>query len=327
MCRLGLVFPGQGSQYVGMGSDLYREFAAARSVFDQAGDILGFDVAALCFEGPREVLDLTVNTQTAVLVLEIALFETLRRETPLAPVVLAGHSLGEYAALYAAGALPLERLLPLVRARARYHQEAVPVGEGAMAAILGPGEEAVAAACRRVCAEGEEVTLAVHNAPGQTVVSGHAAAVERVVEEIKRSGGAQAVKLPISVPCHCDLLARASERLREDLEGIPFGDISVPVIPNCDPGVFYTRETARDLLCRQIVRPVRWKETIERMAALGVDTILETGPKRTLSALIKRIDRRFRLLNVENADSLRKTAALLQEESEHPRNHQGGNGS
>ena len=311
MFRLGLVFPGQGSQYVGMGSDLYHEFAAARDVFDRAREILGFDVASLCFEGPREALDLTVNTQTVVLTLDIAIYEAFRREVPLDPAVMAGHSLGEYAALYAAGALSLEHLLPLVRARARYHQEAVPVGEGAMAAILGPGEEAVRDACSRVCTEGEEVTLALHNAPGQTVVSGHAAAVERVVEEIRRSGGAQAVKLPISVPCHCNMLARAAERLREDLEGIPFGEFSVPVIPNCDPDVFYTRETARDLLCRQIVRPVRWKETIERMAALGVDTILEMGPKRTLSALIKRIDRRFRLLHAENADSLRKTASLL----------------
>ncbi len=318
MCRLGLVFPGQGSQYVGMGSDLCREFGAARAVFDRAGDILGFDLAALCFEGPREALDLTVNTQTAILTLEIAIFDTLRREVALDPAVLAGHSLGEYAALYAAGALSLEHLLPLVRARARYHQEAVPVGEGAMAAILGPGEEAVEAACRLVRGEGEEVTLAIHNAPGQTVVSGHTAAVDRVVEEIRRSGGAQAVKLPISVPCHCDLLARASERLREDLERIPFGDFSVPVIPNCDPGVFYTPETARDLLCRQIIQPVRWKETIEKMADLGVDTILEIGPKRTLSALIKRIDRRFRLLNAENADSVRKNAALLREEPERP---------
>lgn len=316
MFRLGLVFPGQGSQYVGMGSDLYREYAAAREVFDRVRDILGFDVASLCFEGPRETLDLTVNTQTVVLTLEIAIYEAFRREVPLSPEVLAGHSLGEYAALYAAGALSLEHLFPLVQARARYHQDAVPLGEGAMAAILGPGEDAVRDACNRVSADGEEVTLAIHNAPGQTVVSGHAAAVERAVEEIRRTGGAQAVKLPISVPCHCSLLAPASERLREDLEGIPFGEFSVPVIPNCDPGVFYTRETARDLLCRQIVQPVRWKETIEKMAALGLDTILEMGPKRTLSALIKRIDRRFRLLNVENADSLRKNAALLAGEAE-----------
>jgi [acyl-carrier-protein] S-malonyltransferase len=301
-----------------MGSDLYREFPAARAVFDQVRDILGFDIASLCFEGPKEALDLTVNTQTAVLTMDIAIFEALRREMPLAPVVLAGHSLGEYAALFAAGALSLEQLFPLVRARARYHQEAVPLGEGAMAAILGPGEEAVAAACRQVCGEGQEVTLAIHNAPGQTVVSGHTGAVERVVEEIRKSGGGQAVKLPISVPCHCDLLARAAERLRADLEKIPFGDFPVPVIPNCDPGVFYTRETARDLLCRQIVRPVRWKETIERMTELGVDTILEAGPKRTLTALIKRIDRRLRLLNAENADSVRKNAALLGGETERP---------
>ncbi|MBA4397040.1 MAG: [acyl-carrier-protein] S-malonyltransferase [Syntrophus sp. (in: bacteria)] len=313
MAKIAFVFPGQGAQYVGMGLDLYREDETVRSVFAEAGQILGIDIAALCFEGPQEILDLTVNTQIAVLTLDIAIYHLVRKTIAVSPAVLAGHSLGEYAALYAAGALRMADLLPLVYARAQYHQEAVSVGTGAMAAIMGLSDQTVADLCRAAQSETQTVGLAICNAPNQAVISGHAAAVEKVMAAAEKTGGAKALKLPISVPCHCRLLDPAARWLRADLEKVAFDDFETPVIPNCDPDVFYTKENARELLTRQITSPVKWQETIERMGRLGVDTIVEIGPRRTLSGLIKRIDRKMQLLNVEDVASLKKAAFFSQE--------------
>jgi [acyl-carrier-protein] S-malonyltransferase len=226
---------------------------------------------------------------------------------------MAGHSLGEYAALYAAGAISFSDVLPLVKARAQYHQQAVPVGMGAMAAIIGLGSEVVEDLCRDVDEEDGIVSLAIVNAPGQIVVSGCTGDVERVMALAKDKGAARAVKLPISVPCHCGMLAETSRLLRAYLEKIAIRDFETPVIPNCDPEVFYTRESAKELLARLVVSPVRWQGTVEKMAALGVDTIVEIGPKRVLSGLIKRIDKSIRLCNVEDLESLNNTVAQLKE--------------
>jgi [acyl-carrier-protein] S-malonyltransferase len=224
---------------------------------------------------------------------------------------MAGHSLGEYAALHAAGAVGLRDCLSLVYRRAEFHQEAVPVGEGAMAAILGLPREEVEALCRDRDREGHAVTVSIENAPGQIVISGHTAAVSEVIAAAGTREGVRAVILPISVPCHCRLLQGAAGRFTDSLRNIEFRDCDVPVIPNCDPSLLHSRERTRDLLVRQIISPVRWRETIERMAEMGVDTIVEIGPKRVLSGLIRRIDRRLRLLNVEDEASLEKTASAL----------------
>ena len=312
MAEIAFVFPGQGAQYVGMGLDLYNEDETVRIVFTEASQILGIDIAALCFQGPQDVLDLTVNTQIAVLTLDIAIYRLLRQTIAINPVVLAGHSLGEYAALYAAGAVRMADLLPLVYARAQYHQKAVSLGTGAMAAIIGLSAEEVDDLCRRTQSETEMVGMAIRNAPNQVVISGHGHAVEKVMAAAEKMGAVKAMKLPISVPCHCRLLDPAAQWLRADLDRITFDDFQIPVIPNCDPNVFYTKENARELLARQITSPVKWQETIEKMSHMGIDTVVEIGPKRTLSGLIKRIDRKMQLLNVDNLASLKKVISFFQ---------------
>lgn len=312
MAKIAFVFPGQGAQYVGMGLDLYSEDETVRSVFTEASQILGIDIAALCFQGPQETLDLTVNTQIAVLTLDIAIYRLVRKTIAINPDVLAGHSLGEYAALFAAGAVRMAELLPLVRARAGYHQKAVSLGTGAMAAIIGLSAEAVDDLCRCTQSESDRVGLAIRNAPNQVVISGHIPAVERVMAEAEKVGGVKAMKLPISVPCHCRLLDPVAHWLRADLERITFDDFQIPVIPNCDPDIFYSKENVQTLLTRQITSPVKWQETIEKMSHLGIDTVVEIGPKRTLSGLIKRIDRKMQLLNVDNLASLKKAASFFQ---------------
>lgn len=311
MAKYGVVFPGQGSQYPGMGQDLYRGDQRVRDLFAAAGNVFGRDMVSLCFNGPQEALDLTVNTQTAVLTVDIAAWLAFSGRVTTTPIIMAGHSLGEYAALYAAGAVDLRDVLALVHLRAKYHQEAVPVGEGAMAAILGLSRDVVEELCRQINGENHTVALSIENAPGQIVVSGHTTAIEKIIAAAEAKEGGRAVKLAISVPCHCPLLQGAAERFATELTQVDIRDCTIPVIPNYDPDILHSRERTRELLTRQITSPVRWKETIERMAAMGVDTIVELGPKRTLSGLIRRIDRRLRLLNVEDGESLKQTLAAL----------------
>ena len=311
MGTFGVVFPGQGSQYPGMGQDLYRRSQKVRELFATAGEVLGRDMASLCFEGPQEALDLTANTQIAVLIADLAAWLAFSERATKAPAILAGHSLGEYAALYAAGAVGLRDVLTLVDLRGKYHQEAVPVGEGAMAAILGLSKAAVEELCRGIDREKNVVTLSIENAPGKIVVSGHRLAIDEIIAAAETREGGRGVKLPISVPCHSPLLQAAADRFAAELEKVDFGDCGIPVIPNCSPGLLHSREKTRELLARQITSPVGWKETIERMAAMGIDTVVELGPKRTLSGLIRRIDRKLRLLNVEDGESLEKTVAEL----------------
>jgi len=311
MSKFGLVFPGQGTQHPGMGQDLYQSYQSVRDLFAEAGDIFGKDMVSLCFAGPQELLDLTVNTQIAVLTADLAAWRAFSEKVEAQPLIMAGHSLGEFAALHAAGAIAIRDVLSLVQKRAQFHQEAVPVGEGAMAAVLGLSREMVEALCRDRDREGHAVTVSIENAPGQIVISGHTTAVSEVVAAAGTMENGRAVILPISVPCHCRLLEGAAERFADALGNIEIQDCVVPVIPNCDPSLRHSREWTKDLLVRQIVSPVHWRETIERMAEMGVDTIVEVGPKRILSGLIRRIDRRLRLLNVEDGESLERTASTL----------------
>lgn len=312
MGKFALVFPGQGSQYPGMGEDLYREYQDVRDLFAEASDVFGTDMARLCFKGPQELLDLTVNTQISILTVEIAAWRAFSGMVTEKPVVMAGHSLGEYSALHAAGAVDLRSCLALVKKRAQLHQEAVPVGEGAMAAILGLERKDVEELCRSVTrGDSSLAEVSIENSPGQIVISGHTAAISAAVAAAGNIEGARAVILPISVPCHCRLLDGAAEKFASALAAVEFRDCLPPVIPNCDPSVFHTALQTRELLTRQIRTPVLWRNTVLKMAEMGVETIVELGPKRVLSGLIRRIDRRFRLLNGEDRASLEEAAAAL----------------
>lgn len=311
MARLGVLFPGQGSQYVGMGRDLFQQFEPARTCFEEAQAVLGLDIGRLCFDGPRESLDLTENTQVATLTLEIAAWRVFEQQLGVRPSALAGHSLGEYGALCAAGALGFADTLRLVRKRSSLQQAAVPPGVGANAAIQGLERDTVEALCREVTVGTGLVSPSCYNAPDQTVVSGYTAPVEAVMARALEAGAKRALKLPLSAPFHCALLEGAAQRFGEDLDGVDFRDCRAPVIPNCDPAALHSAASTKGLLVRQIHQPVRWLETIEKMAAMGIDTVVEVGPKRVLSVLALRIRRDLKVLNVENLESLQRAVELL----------------
>jgi [acyl-carrier-protein] S-malonyltransferase len=241
----------------------------------------------------------------------VAVYRVFAQETPIRPRVMAGHSLGEYSALCAAGALSFRNALALVRARSRHQQEVVPVGVGSMAAIIGLERSVVERICRETSGETGVVAPAIFNAPDQTVVSGLTAAVDAVIGRAKEEGAKRAIRLPLSVPFHCPLLHEAARRFREDLDRVEIGLGDTPVLSNVDPAVIHGPDNTKDLLVRHISAPVRWQETIEKMALMGVDTIVETGPRKILSGLSKRIDDRIRMLNVEDRNSLKKTLEFL----------------
>jgi [acyl-carrier-protein] S-malonyltransferase len=311
MDTIGIVFPGQGSQYVGMGRELYDGFHGAREIFDEAGESLNFDIARLCFEGPQDALDLTPNTQAAVLTVDIALYRVFESVIGIEPSVLAGHSLGEYAALCAAGAVDFSDAVRLVYARGQYQQEAVPPGEGCMAAIIGLHLRSVEEICQTADKDYGVVEVANINSPGQLVISGTTVAVEKAMAKAKGKGARMVVKLPVSVPCHCSLLDNAAERLKKYLNGLAIQDCAVEVIPNFDPEVLHSRDTTKKLLTQQLNSPVRWQETIARMSRMGIQTVIEIGPKKTLSGLMKRIDRDIKALNIEDRASLEATAEFF----------------
>ena len=285
------LFPGQGSQRVGMGRDVAAALPAARRVFEEADDVLGFALSRLCFEGPEETLQLTENTQPALLATSIALYRCLEERGRL-PAMVAGHSLGEYSALVAAAALSLADALRLVRRRGQLMQEAVPVGVGAMAAVLGPAPEEVA----EIAAEAANVTggvcaVANLNAPGQTVIAGHREAVERAIDLAARRGARRSVLLPVSAPFHCPLMAPAREGLEPMLESVELSDPRVPVFCNVDAAAVTTGAAARDALIRQIEGAVRWVESVRAMIGVGAGRFVEVGPGGVLAGLVKRIDR------------------------------------
>ena len=307
--RPAFCFPGQGSQVVGMGRGFHEASGAARAAFEEANDALGFDLAKLCFEGPEAELQLTANTQPAVLTVSIAGARALA-ERGIAPAIVGGPSLGEYSALVAAGALAFADAVRVVRRRGEFMQEAVPVGTGAMAALLGMELPAVEAVCRDAAA-GEVLDVANINSPGQIVVAGHRTAVERAVALAGERGGRRSVLLPVSAPFHCRLMAPAAERLAGVLAAVPAADPRVPVVRNVDAGLTTRADDVRPFLFRQVTAPVRWTDCVGRMAREGYRTFVEVGPGRVLTGLLRRIDGAVTGFAVEDMAGLEKVAAAL----------------
>jgi [acyl-carrier-protein] S-malonyltransferase len=293
-----IVFPGQGSQAPGMGKDLAEKFAVARQVFEEADDALGFAISRLCFDGPEEELQLTENTQPAILTVSVAGFRAMQEQGIEAPAFVAGHSLGEYSALVVSGSLSLADAVRTVRARGRYMQEAVPVGTGAMAAVIG----AEVVDIERICAEARQdqvCSIANFNAPNQTVIAGNTEAVDRAVELL--SGVARkVVKLKVSAPFHCALMKPAQVRLAPDLAALNFSRPAMPVVTNVDARATTAPDELRDALVRQVSAPVRWVESMQLLMSHGVDTFVEAGPGKVLSGLMRQISRDVKMLNVED---------------------------
>lgn len=302
MGKLAFIFPGQASQYPGMGKELAEKYPSARSVFEEADRALGFEISTLCFAGSEEALKQTENTQPAILTVSTAVFRVLEERKAL-PDFVAGHSLGEYSALVAAGALSFPDAVRLVRSRGLYMREAVPAGQGAMAAILGISSGQVEEICRKVT-EGGKVAPANLNSPEQTVISGHAAAVKRAVEEASAAGAKRAVILPVSAPFHSELMMPAQLRLEKDLRATTFHNLRFPLVNNADASLIQGGDEARESLIRQVCLPVRWEASVRELIDQGVSTFVEVGPGRVLSGLLRQIERSVHCTNVEDEKSL-----------------------
>ena len=302
---VAFLFPGQGSQSVGMGKELAARYPVAKQTFEEADAALGYALSALCFEDPEEKLKMTEVTQPAILTVSVAALRVLR-EQGVEPRFVAGHSLGEYSAHVAAGTLEFADAVRIVRNRGRYMQEAVPAGQGAMAAVLGLSLAEIEAACREA-AQGEVVAPANINSPSQVVISGHAAAVERAAELVKQRGAKRAVMLPVSAPFHCALMQPAQDRLAAELKSANFHPMRVPLVTNVDAEVIDSAEKARDALIRQVTGAVQWEKSMGALASRGVQTFVEVGPGKVLCGLMRQIDRSRTCLNVEDPPSLEKT--------------------
>lgn len=289
-----------------MGREIADAYPSAREVFERADEALGFAISALCFEGAAEDLQLTENTQPAILTTSIATLSALEAEGIARPSYVAGHSLGEYSALVAAGALAFEDAVRIVRLRGRYMQEAVPVGVGAMAAVLGADLATIAAACEE--ASGAEVCAPANiNSPNQIVIAGHVGAVERAMSIVKERGAKRAIKLPVSAPFHSPLMLPAQERLAIDLTAAEFNDFPVPLVTNVDAEPITLGTAARDALVRQVSAPVRWSESVKRLRAEGVTDFVEVGPGKVLAGLVRQIDTDARATTTESLASMRLT--------------------
>lgn len=306
---IGFIFPGQGSQGVGMGREFYEGDPEARVVFAQAGQALGFDLAALCFNGPIEQLNLTEFTQPALLTVSVIALRGLDR-AGIRPIAVAGHSLGEFSALVAAGGLAFPDAVVLVSKRGRYMQEAVPAGRGLVYALLGVDGSVVAEVCREASALGV-VAPANFNGPGQIVIAGEKAAVEEAVRLAKAKGCRKTVPLPVSVPVHTSLMREAADRLAVDVARVPLNDLTVPLVNNADAKPIRTASDVRASLVRQLASPVLWEESVRGLRRIGVRTLVEVGPGKVLTGLAKRIDPELRLLNVQDPASLAETVEAL----------------
>ena len=297
------VFPGQGSQYAGMGRDVAEKYPAAARVFEDIDRALGFSISKLCFEGPEEDLKLTENTQPAILAVSSALHAVLEENGAARRDLVAGHSLGEYSAIVSVGGLTPAEAAKLVRARGRFMQEAVPVGTGGMAALIGPSVEDARVICEEA-AQGEVLSVANINAPGQIVIAGTKSAIERAIAVAKTRGVRRALPLPVSAPFHCELMQPAADRLAPMLDEAEFKDLWVSLVSNVDASPIGTPTAVRNALLRQVASPVRWVESIQKMVAMGVKRFVEVGPGNVLTGLIKRIDASVELVNVSDVPTL-----------------------
>ncbi|RJF98389.1 ACP S-malonyltransferase [Noviherbaspirillum saxi] len=309
MTKFAFVFPGQGSQAIGMLNGFAGNPVVAQTIAE-AADVLQFDLAKLIAEGPKEELDLTTNTQPVMLTAAVAMYRAWIAAGGKIPSLVAGHSLGEYSALVAAGVIAFKDAVPLVRFRAQAMQEAVPVGQGGMAAILGLSDDDVRAACIGA-AQGEVVEAVNFNAPAQVVIAGHKAAVERACEAAKAKGAKRALPLPVSAPFHSSLLKSASDRLREYMATLHFDAAKIPLINNVDVAIAADGDAIKDALVRQAASPVRWVETVQKMASEGVTHVIECGPGKVLAGLTKRIDGELTGDAITDQASLEKVLELI----------------
>ena len=307
---IAFIFPGQGSQAVGMGKALADGFPVCRATFDEADAALGDPISAVCFDGPADRLMLTENTQPAILTVSVAIWRLLDSRG-FAPSFMAGHSLGEYSAHVAAGTISFPDAVRIVRRRGRYMQEAVPVGTGAMAAILGLDAERVSRACSEA-AQGEVVSAANLNAPGQVVIAGNREAVARAGERAKQAGAKRVVPLPVSAPFHCALMKPAEERLAPELRALAVSNPRVPVVANVDAEPKRDGASAVEALVQQVSRPVRWEDSVRRLASEGVRTYVEVGPGTVLGGLVRKIHREATVLGIESPEGLAAVEALFQ---------------
>ncbi|NOU81928.1 ACP S-malonyltransferase [Paenibacillus sp. LMG 31459] len=302
MGKIAFVFPGQGAQAVGMGKDVYEALPQSRAVFEKGDEVLGFPLSKLIFEGPESELKQTVNTQPALVTASVAYLEALR-DLGVTPDYVAGHSLGEYSALVAAGVLSYEDAVRLVRLRGQFMEEAVPGGQGAMAATLGADRAALSELCRSISEAGNSVELANVNCPGQIVVSGTVAGVNEVVQRVKEAGGKRAIPLEVSGPFHSSLMKEAAEQLAAELQKVTFNAPVMPVIVNVTAAPVTDPEEIRNLLVAQVFSPVLWQDSVEWLIADGVDTFVEIGSGSVLAGLIRKIDKNVKLVNINSLGS------------------------
>lgn len=309
MGKLAFIFPGQGAQYIGMGRQIAEEFRSASLIFDQASDALGFDVRKMIFEGDEENLKITENTQPAILTASVACLQPVL-ERGLKPDYVAGLSLGEYTAHVVSGTFSFTDAAALVKKRGRYMQEAVPLGVGTMAAILGLDADTVIACCKEASELGV-VGPANFNCPGQIVIAGEVKAVEKAMGLAKEKGAKRSMQLPVSAPFHCSLLRPAGEKLAAELEKISLGTMKIPVVTNVTAEVIKDASEVKDLLIRQVSSPVRWEESVAAMLLKGVDTFVEIGPGKVLGGFVKKVNKEARVFNIEDIETLDKALSEI----------------
>lgn len=307
MSNFAFIFPGQGSQSVGMADKLIKESAVARSTFEEAADALGYDLSQLIAQGPEEQLNQTDKTQPAILTMSVAIYRCLQEQGVELPLIMAGHSLGEYSALVSAGVIGFSYAVKLVEKRGQFMQQAVPEGTGAMSAIIGLEDQLIAKACAEA-EQGEVVSPVNYNSPGQVVIAGNVAAVARANELCLKAGAKKAMPLPVSVPSHCQLMQPAAEKLSSELTNIQFNKPSVEVINNVDVAVMESESDISAALVKQLFSPVRWTETIQSIAERGIDTLYEVGPGKVLTGLCKRIDRSLSCSPINTIESIKRLA-------------------